>query len=78
VCCYKRQAYNATNENEKIAMDRLYSGRGMNPFKSKHWFVIYSEPREEDRSKPEKGLFWRKQANASKYGAKLRGWGATE
>jgi hypothetical protein len=26
--CGKLQAYNATNENEKIAMDRSYSGEG--------------------------------------------------
>jgi len=28
VGCYKGQAYNATNEDEKIAMDRSYSGEG--------------------------------------------------
>ena len=50
----------------------------MNLFKSKHWFGFRWEPREEDRNKPEKGLFWRKQENASKHGARSRGWGATE
>jgi len=46
--------------------------------RNKHWIGIQSESREEDLGKPEKGLFWWKQANASKHGARLRGWGATE
>lgn len=50
----------------------------MNPFRNKHWIGILLEPGEEDQSKPETGLFWRKQANASKHGARLRGWEATE
>ena len=51
----------------------------MNPWKNKHWIGIHREPEvEEDRSKPGKGLFWRKQENAAKHGVRLRGWRATE
>ena len=50
----------------------------MNSFRNKQWIGIHLEPGEEDQSKPEKRLFWRQQANASKHGARLRGWGATE
>ena len=50
----------------------------MNPFRNKHWIRIHADPGEEDQSKPEKGPFWRKQANASKHGARLRGCGATK
>ena len=34
--------------------------------------------RDEDRSKPGKGPFWRKQKNAETHGSRLRGWRATE
>jgi hypothetical protein len=45
----------------------------MNPLKNKHWIGIRREPEgEEDRNKPEKGPFWRKQENAAKHGARLR------
>jgi hypothetical protein len=47
----------------------------MNPFRNKHWIEIHLEPGEEDQRKLEKGPFWRNQSNASKHGARLRGWG---
>jgi hypothetical protein len=51
----------------------------MDPFKNKHWIGIRRKPeREEDRSKPGRGPFWRKQENAAKHGARLKRWRATE
>ena len=44
----------------------------MNTLKNKHWIGIRKEPGDEDRSKPVKGPFWRKQENAAKHGARLR------
>ena len=51
--------------------------KGDESIEKQHWIVIHREPEdEEDRSKPRKGPFWRKQENAAKYGARLRGWRA--
>jgi hypothetical protein len=49
----------------------------MNPLEKKHWIGIRREPEgKEDRNKCGKGQFWRKQENAAKHGARLRGWRA--
>jgi len=46
--------------------------------KNEHWIDIRSKPEgEENRRKPEKGPFRRKQENAAKHGEKLIGWQAT-
>jgi hypothetical protein len=51
----------------------------MNPSKNKHWIGIRRESEgEEDRSKPGKGLLWRKQKNEANHGARFRGWWGTE
>ena len=51
----------------------------MNPWKNEHWIGIRTEPEgEENRSKPGRGPFWRKQENGAKHGGRLRGWRATE
>jgi len=51
----------------------------MNSSKRKHWIGIRREPEGEvDRSKPGKGLLWRKHENEAKHGARFRGWRATE
>jgi hypothetical protein len=51
----------------------------MSLLKNKHWIGICRVPeREEDRSKPVKGPFLRKQENAAKRGVRLRDWRATE
>jgi hypothetical protein len=50
-----------------------------NPLKNKHWIGIGREPEgQEERRKPGKGPLWRKQENATKHGARLRRWRATE
>jgi hypothetical protein len=42
---YSREAYNITNWNEKMAVDRSYSEEGgSNPLKNKHWIGIRMEP----------------------------------
>jgi len=47
----------------------------MSPLGNKHWIGVRREPEgEEDRRKPGKGPFWRKQENATKLGARLGGW----
>jgi hypothetical protein len=43
----------------------------MNQLKNKHWIGICKKPEEEeDRNKPGKGPFWRKQENAAKDGGR--------
>jgi hypothetical protein len=46
--------------------------------KNRHWVGGRREPGgEEGRRKLGKGLFWRKQENAAKHEARLRGWWAS-
>jgi hypothetical protein len=50
----------------------------MNSFINKHWIGVRRVPGgEEARRKTGPGPFWRKQENAAKHGARLRGWRAT-
>jgi hypothetical protein len=49
------------------------NGSVMDAFKHMHWTGICRKPdREEDRSKPGKGPFWRKKSNTAKRGARLK------
>jgi len=66
--------WEATGEKSIILEIRMQNGDGsvMVTLKNMHWTGICREPeKEEDRSKPGIGTFWRKKVNTAKHRATL-------